>query len=337
MHNQLRTNWKECDVVGEELHVDYMFMPGPSGAKVPYLLAIDRCTGAMSVHSHSLTSRKTIPSRINILAAMNMYKLHGHATLRIVCDDEGVFLANVEYFASVGVELINAAAYRHASVVERGVRVLKERFRATLLELKYKLPKRLYSNLLMSICESFNMLPDLSFKDTVSPIQRITGEKVSYKLALRYAFGQFVSVHNPNHAAKAKGEVVSRIQCGIVVGRNYKNGSVTIWSIPDAQYINRDVVYATLLTDLVIESINGKAAMDDKHYSTIPPIHTKRLEPEGTEDRVEAEETGADIDVEEDGINEDEALPPVDVADDISHGMGQPEDDDDIGTDRAAE
>ena len=282
---------------------------------------MDRCTGAINVQSHPTGKRKTLQTRENLLGVINRLKMHGHVVKRIISDNEGIFLSDSEYFIANGIEMTNSAAYRHVSVVERGIRVVKERFRATLLDLCYKLPKRLYGHLLSSVCESINMVSDTHIKSTISPIQRITGERISYKLALRVGFGQYIQVHNPNHNNVSKGEIISRTQAGIVVGRNYKNGSVTLWTVPDGNYVNRDVVYEASITDLVIAAINEKAREDDTHFSTIPAVTPMKFITEGNmpvdNDYADSDEFGENPDEVEENINgDDEAqeadtIPPI--------------------------
>jgi hypothetical protein len=168
--------------------------------------------------------------------------------------------------------MTNPAPYAHVPQAERAIRTLQQRIRSTLLDLRFDLPKRLLGRLVVFVSQSSNLFPDGRLTDGISPIQRVTGVRPNFKRFCRAAFGQFVAAYDPSTQHKAKGVLAPRVRTGIVVGRNYTTGAITVWTIPELTFIERSQIYSQQLSDLAIDAINRVARIDEINFADLPPM-----------------------------------------------------------------
>ena len=103
-------------------------------------------------------------------------------------DSEAALGATKTFLAARGVELVQSAPGTHAPLVERRIRVVKERCRATLGHLPYVLPIRFYPFLIEYVVSSLNSVPDSLTTDNVSARERLTGRKLYFNSAFRAPF-----------------------------------------------------------------------------------------------------------------------------------------------------
>jgi hypothetical protein len=96
-----------------------------------------------------------------------------------------------------GYKLDIAGPGQHVPVVERKLRVLKERGRAILHSLPFILPTSLLRYLVSNAVMGINMMPSLLCVDQTSPREAFTGRKCDFKRDLRAAFGDYVQCNVP--------------------------------------------------------------------------------------------------------------------------------------------
>ena len=90
------------------------------------------------------------------------------------------------------------SAYEHVGEIERSIRILKERTRATLSRLPYKerIPKIIIEEALANTVLMVNSFPPKSGITThLSPRTIMTGRKINYKTHCRMPFGDYAQVH----------------------------------------------------------------------------------------------------------------------------------------------
>jgi hypothetical protein len=138
--------------LGERIEFDIVFYYGSGGSKIPYLQAIEDRVGHLSILR---LSNKTAD---NVLAALRTifayYRAHGYTAKYGRCDREAVFTACQASLLQSGIILERTSTDRHASTVERSVRLIRDKMRATTALLPYKLPGALCPQLLEDIVSS---------------------------------------------------------------------------------------------------------------------------------------------------------------------------------------
>ena len=85
----------------------------------------------------------------------------------------------------------------HVPVAERKVRLVKERCRAILAGLPYRLPIKLIAYLVMFVVFCLNCIPVQAAGFSMSPREWLTGRKLNYKRDLRFEFGSYIQARTP--------------------------------------------------------------------------------------------------------------------------------------------
>jgi hypothetical protein len=267
--NTLQIKQPDATRIGELVHLDYFFMPGPSKATWACMIAVDNFTGYISVHTQKQRTRKL--TELNLL---DLFKHYGSRSHRITCistDSEKVFSSNKGAVEQMGAQLKMVTPYRHESIAERNIATIKGKFRSTLCGLPFNLPKRLYMKLLVDVVCTINMSPNTSRDSCITPLQQFDGQRIDYELAAREQFGQNVLVHNPT---PNRPDLDPRGQTGIVVGRNTHNGSCEVWTITGQQYVVRDILHPRPMDEVTVAWINDRATEDNRSYSDARPLQT---------------------------------------------------------------
>lgn len=238
---------------------------------MPYLVSVDSATGLIVITSS--TDRKAVQTQKNIRKVVATYSAHGRKVKTIVTDSEGVFLASADFMGELGIRHIACTPNRHACVAERSIKTIKEHFRATQLDLEFNLPS-LYPALAEFVVSNLSILPNSKRSDGRSAREIVTGLKPNFKKAMRVAFGQFV------HAAKANVTksvaMVSRVDEGIVIGRNIDTRAIKLWLIPRMEVVWRDAIQPQPMSALVVQFINARAEQERSSFGDIPPVTTQK-------------------------------------------------------------
>ena len=266
-YNRLQLKTPNTTRIGEIVHCDYFFLPGPGKTVVAWLMAVDNYSGFFSCHTRLKKGKEF--TQQNFLALIHAYSAAGHTVSEIRTDHENVFLTCKDFFISQGVHHTPTTPYRHEPIAEKAIDTLKSHFRATLTTLPYELPTRLYHRLVLDCITTLNITPTSKTIGTASPRELFTGLRVNYQLAVREAFGALVNVHNPR---PERTTTEPRVEQGLVVGRDITTGSLTIWLIPTKQYVVRDLPTPTPLTAVTKAWINAEATKDASSFGRIPPL-----------------------------------------------------------------
>jgi len=121
--------------------------------------------------------------------------------------------ATINHLASKGIKLAPRIPYEHEKVVERSMRILREKMNAKLSQLLYTLPKALYDRLVFSIINNHYNLPN-SKTTPRTPAENITGEKFNFFADLQAPFGSIVLVNHSRSDNKAN-------EIGIFLGASH--------------------------------------------------------------------------------------------------------------------
>ena len=186
-------------------------------------------------------------------------------------DRETVLLSCETDLLSIGIIMENTGTDRHASVIERNVRTVKDHQRATLASLPYKLPLALYPYLLDDVIGCLNSVTNKK-SNPLSPQEWITGRK-SQVLLLKQSIGTYGIAHIAKGTRK---DNMSRGVHSVIVGRdlNSKN-SFKVYMLSTSTVIHTDKFVELPATQDFITMMNtlsqGDPPILDEHYDVEDP------------------------------------------------------------------
>ena len=106
-------------------------------------------------------------------------------------DPESGLIALDNLFASVGIEMCSVGVNQHIADVERRIRVIKERCRAIVNTLPYRLCKKLLEYLIYFVTKRLNMEPTSVNNYGPSAWETYAGVKIDYGRMIKAAFGEY--------------------------------------------------------------------------------------------------------------------------------------------------
>jgi hypothetical protein len=187
--NSLPADGEKCTLADQEIHADHFQVCGRW-----FLLSTVVPLGQLLV---SETTRKRGGARCKAIVNkhISICRSHGFNVTRVVVDLESPLVALAEKGADALV--VPIAKGQHVQRAERQIRTLKERARAILHSLPYRLPARCIVHLVTYIVQKYNALPRRS-TGPVPPNELFTGRKFSFKHDARSAFGSLVLSREPD-------------------------------------------------------------------------------------------------------------------------------------------
>jgi len=117
---------------------------------------------------------------------ISFYNMHSHIVKYISSDAESSIMKCKNQLGAIGIEILSTTPGLHESLSERMKRTMSERVAATLADLPYELPKRLYGELYNYVADRLNNLPNKQTPNSC-PYTVVTGLRPSMPL---YRFGQ---------------------------------------------------------------------------------------------------------------------------------------------------
>eukprot|EP01038_Epipyxis_sp_PR26KG_P002019 gene2019-2861_t len=115
---------------------------------------------------------------------------------------------------------------QHVAVIESRIRRIKERVRAHVSVLPFKLTKRSMVWLVVFVVYRYNCLPIGGDSDVISPRQRFTGFKPDLKKDLSLGFGDYVQALIPRNKSFASNNMEERTEGAIAL---YPTGNIGGW------------------------------------------------------------------------------------------------------------
>ena len=226
------------DRPGAKLHVDFYFIKCVSESgkpkRIPYLLSTDDFENYLL--SYRLSNRMQGNVEAALLKMVNHYKALGFKVNIILSDRESV-LRSCETFINgqLGAILEISATGRHVVRAERYICVIKERFRAIVYSLPYKLPQFLFPPLVRECIADINICPNARTQNK-SPREIVTGKKVKFHPNLLIPFGAICEFKVPNQPRPSHDDA-ERTETGILVGHSMRTipSSVCIQSCRNCQ------------------------------------------------------------------------------------------------------
>ena len=142
----------------------------------------------------------------------------------------------------------------HVPIVERKIRVIKERVRGIINTLPYRLPTKLLPLLVLFCVNRINMTPSIAAANGASPWERFYGKKIDYKKNLRAAFGEYCQAHTN----MADNTLSPRTTGGLTM-YDTGNGQGTwyIYNLNTDRLIRRNKFTILPIPDIVINHLNN--------------------------------------------------------------------------------
>ena len=122
--------------------------------------------------------------------SLNLVRVDGEGAINLVWFETKL--------ATLGTALDTTGAGEAVTVVERKIRQIKERVRAVINTLPFKLTEKLEGWLVRYAVNRIVLVPTRNTIDYVSPREKLYGRKINVDKELKHGFGDYVQVHSDN-------------------------------------------------------------------------------------------------------------------------------------------
>jgi hypothetical protein len=244
---------------GDLVHVDIIYVRR-GRRKSSFLIAVDDVSGHISTFALADKKKDTVSNAVGLVK--KSYASLGLEIRKVRCDHEAVFTAVESDLQGIGIEVQFARPGQHAKVAERATRTLKERHRCSILGQRYRMPARLWNLAIADATRCLNQTPNKKCWPH-SPNDFIGRDKTVYGADTNSHFGKVALFKVPSQPSSSS-DGDSRLESGIVVGKERSNGNTVVFLIATRQLVVRGAPIDTPLTDQLIQAINDIAADDDE-------------------------------------------------------------------------
>lgn len=174
--------------VEQQLYADVVFLEG-----TPFVISLSEPLG-LTILTDTQGSRKAEDLFRSLDGQIRTYFARGYKIDALHCDGEGGFAKFAGVLEDRGIRVDRAAPGKHVPRIERKIRVLKERLRAVMSTLPFKVPKALRAELYKYVVQRMNMSPHEGRVDPTPPRELFLGRKLSANTDLRLAFGDYCHI-----------------------------------------------------------------------------------------------------------------------------------------------
>ena len=294
------------------LCVDFMYVN-----KVPLLVTLSRNIKFGTMEAVADRKEATILKCIKGVVAL--YRKAGFTVTTALMDGEFVPLRGG--LAELGLRLNETSRDEHVGDIERYIRTVKERMRATYNTLPFqKIPARLVIEMAKTAVFWLNAFPATGGASReLSPRTIVTGQQVDYKRHCRFQFGEYAQTHEEHNNSMNPRTV------GAIALRPVGNGQGSFYfmSITTGRVLNRLHATALPMPDEVIDKIHRMARQQKTNPRLV--FADRNLNPDDYDDD-EDNETYHDADSSDDEDDDDDD---DDRHNDNNNGDENDEDDDD--------
>jgi len=257
----------------QDLEVDLMFTAG-----IGFLISVSRPLG-MTVVTH-IGGKGAQILRKAMQVVLKLYEQRGFELRRITVDGESGIIQLGDWLATHSIQLDPRAPGEHVKLVERKIRLIKERVRCHLSALPFKQAYTLLKWLVMYCVYNINMIP---YHDGaglwVTPREMFTGRKCNRKRDL-YSFGEYVQVKTVDGVDSNSVEL-PRTEGGIVLlPTGCIDGGVMILLLRSMRVVRRTQMSRLPMPDTVIQYLTAFALSQKKQIPQQPSyiVGTRALE-----------------------------------------------------------
>jgi len=222
--------------------------------KIPFFLTLSRkiCfTGVTHL------ANRTVPEIFKAFKEIYQYYLQrGFRITTVHADGEFEPLATLIASLPGGPTVNLASAHEHVPEIERRIRVVKERCRASRHTLPFKrIPQLLTIYIVLNVVKLLNFFPTTGgISDTLSPKTIMSGETLDYKKHLTLHVGQYCQVHEEETPRNSQ---VARTKGAISLGPSGNlQGGYRFMALDTGKKITRRSWDVIPMPDLVIARVN---------------------------------------------------------------------------------
>ena len=234
------------------MYIDLMFVNS-----LPYLICV---TNPLEYVMICKLSRKNNSSLwVNLESSINHITKYGFKITMIRVDGEAAIntLVFESKLASLGIILDSTGAGEAVAVVERKIRVIKERVRAITNTIPFSLTELLESWLIRYSVDRINLVPTRNSVEYVSPREKLYGRKINVEKELKHGFGDYVQVHTDSVDNSNK----PRTQAAVaLVSAGNLEGSWYYMLLGNLKIVKRTKATPLPMTDDVITYLNKLAS-----------------------------------------------------------------------------
>ena len=260
----------------QELYIDVMHCEG-----MFFLISVARPIDlTMSTKVPSLKSKevkKALQNQINLMIAkrFEITKINSDGGLRSLND----------FVLSKGIEFEICAAGVHIPIVERKIRVIKERMRSVLFSLPFLLPNSLIPYLVTFVTRTINMIATSNSENKLSPFENLMARKINYNVDLRIYFGMYCQVL----VAEVNNSMDQRTTGAIALTQtNNASGAAIFYDLNTKKIIHRDKWTELSIQQDAIDRMNTIAVQESspptKNPTFLIGIDQRPLDVTQTED-----------------------------------------------------
>lgn len=226
------TNKTHTNIIGEVLHIDLMFL-----GKSVFLVCVDEATGFLiSLPIKDRSKEMLLISIKRIITYLNGF---GKKTKRVCCDRESGITAVTQELSSMGIELYRSSTEGHDARIERQIRTLKSKIRATAMDMPFPLPREWIDHLVHYVTQAQNLVPN-NKTGLNSPFFLMCGER-NIEWVNQFSFGDVVLMKVP-YADKLQA-LKGRSEYGVVIGRDLISNHVfTLYRIESKSIVYRNIM-----------------------------------------------------------------------------------------------
>ena len=236
------------------LHVDIMFVEG-----IPFLISVCQPLGLVMVDR--IPDRKLNTLKKALSKHINHLHNHNFIVDTILSDGEGGISALQDELLANNIRYNPSGPGQHVPIVERKIRLIKERVRAHIHSLPFNLSQTLLVYLIYYVVSCINMLPNHNRMDEASPKELLTGRKINFETDLRAGFGDYVHATASNIV---KNSMEARTQgCIALIPNGNLQGSMKFLRLDTNKIVTRDQWKALPMPDIVINRLNDLADLDN--------------------------------------------------------------------------
>ena len=230
------------------MYLDLMFVNG-----LPYLITVVNPLEYVMINK--LTKRDEYSLWTSIESNVNHITKYGFKIKMIRVDGEGAI--NTPWvenrLASKGIILDSTGAGEAVAVVERKIRLVKERVRAVINTLPYILTEKLEGWLIRYAVNRIVLIPTRNSVEYTSPREKLYGRKINVDKELKHGFGDYVQVHTDNIDNSNKPRTQGAIS---LMSAGNLEGSWYYMLLSNQQIVKRTKATVLPMSDEVIAHLN---------------------------------------------------------------------------------
>jgi hypothetical protein len=235
------------------MNADIMFVD-----TLAFLISVTTPLGLTMVNALGRTrgSRSAPSVKKALFNQIANYKSRDFMVKTLRTDKEGSIASMTEDLMKEGINVNPEGSGSHVPVIERKIQEVKERARAIVNILPWRLALNLVPWLVFFCVSRINLIPHKSGLTSISPTEAFKGRKIDWKTDLRVGFGDYAECVDPY----ADNTLKSRTHAAIaLLPTGNATGSVTFMSLLTGRTIVRDQFKILPVPNFVIDHMNKLA------------------------------------------------------------------------------